>query len=238
VTLWFGADSLLGWIKNGPQPVPLVTTGPSRPTALGQPGTVVLYGPAQFDYGTFSGGRVTAGAWLDADHCLGIEARGFLLEKRTVTGVNLSGDATRLPVLAIPFFDLSSGIETDFGANFFGERQGTIAITSSSRLWGTQLSGLWSAYSSQQLSLSLLAGFRQLDLTEAEELAAYRNSLSPLLLIPFLGVNCGPGFATIIVDHFQTRNQFYGGQLGARASFLAGRLSGQTDIRVGLGSTH
>jgi hypothetical protein len=157
--LWFGADSLLGWVKSGPQPLPLVTTGTSRPTALGQPGTTELYGPAQFDYGAFLGGRVTAGGWLDADHRLGIETQGFQLRQRSATGFNLHGDATRLPVLAIPFFDLSSGTETDFGDNFFGERQGSIVITSSSRLWGTQAGCLCTAYSDPYLSVNLLGAF-------------------------------------------------------------------------------
>ncbi|HKI30681.1 MAG TPA: hypothetical protein VKA46_02230 [Gemmataceae bacterium] len=49
---WGGADSLLWWVKDGPLPLPLVTTGnPSdpHPGALGQPGTHVLFGDHSLD---------------------------------------------------------------------------------------------------------------------------------------------------------------------------------------------
>jgi hypothetical protein len=88
------------------------------------------------------------------------------------------------------------------------------------------------------LQLGLVGGFRHVNLKEDENLELSRTSLSPLLPVPFLGTNFGPGNTTTVVDSFQTRNQFYGGQMGARASWCLGKLSAQVDARVALGVTH
>src|SRR5262249_2719607 len=64
--IWGRADFLLWWIKDGPAPPPLLTTGPPNPTSaavLGQPGTTVIFGERPIDYGTFSGGLWSVGAW-------------------------------------------------------------------------------------------------------------------------------------------------------------------------------
>ena len=64
---WGAVDYLFWWIKKGHTP-PLVTTGPESdafPGALDQPGTVVLFGGDDLDYGGFHGLRASIGAWLD-----------------------------------------------------------------------------------------------------------------------------------------------------------------------------
>src|SRR5262245_9985124 len=51
--LWVSAEYLLWWIKDGPFPVPLATTGSATdptPGALGQPGTTVLFGGSNVDF--------------------------------------------------------------------------------------------------------------------------------------------------------------------------------------------
>ena len=83
---WVGAEYLLWWIKNAPMPQPLVTTGSlddDFPGAIGQPGTRVLFGESDIDFGAFSGGRLSAGYWLDCEHTCAFEASGFVLEKRS-----------------------------------------------------------------------------------------------------------------------------------------------------------
>ena len=82
---WVGQEYLLWWIKDGPLPFPVVTTGDPNdpiPGALGQPGTRPLFGGNGLDYGIFSGLRVYAGAWLIADGTIGLEGSGFLLDRR------------------------------------------------------------------------------------------------------------------------------------------------------------
>src|SRR5262245_1149989 len=57
---WVGVHYLMGWMRQGPLGVPLVTTGSvadAVPGAIGQPGTVVLFGDSKIDYRMFQGVR-------------------------------------------------------------------------------------------------------------------------------------------------------------------------------------
>ena len=87
--VWINAEYLLWWIKNGPAPVPLVTTNPNSFAfywGLNEPGTRVLFGGSNsdLDYHAFSGGRLTAGGWVDSESTLGTRVSGFLFESRPV----------------------------------------------------------------------------------------------------------------------------------------------------------
>jgi hypothetical protein len=168
---------------------------------------------------------------------LGVEARGFVLEQGQATGFSAHGNAGGSLLFAIPFFDLNTNTETAALINAF-DRRGSLAVTSSSRLWGTEGAGLVGAYSGDGLSLQCLAGIRCAGLEEGEDLVASRASVNPGVLLPFLGTGYGPGNTTTTVDYFHTRSEFYGGQLGARAAYAAGRLSGQIEARIALGATH
>src|SRR5262249_22305628 len=71
-----GVDYLLWWVKDGPVPFPLVTTGNTAaavPGALGQPGTQVLFGSNDVDFGGLSGVRGTLGLWIGPDARCGVE---------------------------------------------------------------------------------------------------------------------------------------------------------------------
>lgn len=71
---WGDVGYLLWWVKPGPLPVPLVTTGSDLdplPSVIGQPGTAVLFGNRNLEYGTFSGLRLTAGMWLTPEANVG-----------------------------------------------------------------------------------------------------------------------------------------------------------------------
>jgi hypothetical protein len=193
----------------------------------------VLYGPSTFDYGTFSGYRLTIGGWLDADQRIGVEGRGFLLEQKTSNGFSI-GDVPSKTLFAVPFFDLATGTESSFLTNS-AIRQGTFAVNSSNRLWGAEANGLYKAFSNQSFSVAALAGFRYLDLSEKVDLMLERSSLD---VVPFQGNLFGPGSIISSVDNFHTRNQFYGGQLGARAIYTYGKVFAQVDAKVALGDTH
>ena len=76
--VWLGTEYLLWWSKNGPAAPPLLTasTTPASATAgnIGAPGTVILLGNQNMDYGAASGLRVNAGGWLNQDRTLGVES--------------------------------------------------------------------------------------------------------------------------------------------------------------------
>lgn len=221
---WVNGEYLLWWIKDQPVPVPLATANPGGGVpVLGGPGTVLLYGNTSQDMGTFSGMRFTAGGWLNDARTVGLEASGFLLEQRTNTTF-FGTDATGAPPLGLPFVS-PAGVPGVGLASGPGFGVGTITIAESTRLWGYEVNGLVNARRSERWQLDLLGGYRYLDL---DEKLTFDN--------PF--VFAGSGVANPFNDIFQTRNQFYGGQLGARVGFNRNRLHLNATGKVALGVNH
>src|SRR5262245_27682921 len=116
--LWFSAEYLIWWLKDGPMPVPVLTSSDPadlNPGALGQPGTRVLLDGDDIDNKIRNGGRFNAGYWLDSDQTIGMGATYFLLARRTITQtVNASG-ADDSPIIGVPFYDVA-GIFAPNGA--------------------------------------------------------------------------------------------------------------------------
>ena len=228
---WVSSEYLLWWVKKGPVDAPLLTFNPSNGTAaaLTDPGTQVLLGPGGqgLSYGGFSGGRVTAGGWLDSCEQIGLEASGFLLERRPFTLLASSSAPPRLgnPVnFTVPFGGLTPG-EAAF-TNGNGAAIPEIAtVQSSSQLWGAEVNGLLNLTSSDRWHIHLLAGLRYLDL--AENLRLTEN---------FSDVTTSG--SEILFDSFQTRNQFYGGQVGTRIGFTFRKLSAELTTLLALGENH
>ncbi len=226
--LWGGVEYLLWWIKDGPLPIPLVTSGNPLdpfPGALGQPGTRVLYGGQSLDYGALSGGRVTVGGWFDCDRTWGLEGTGFLLDRGT-TSFAAGSDALGNPPIYLPVFRSELGREGSFIiSDPLRVLSGSVGIDSTSRLWGAEANGYLNLSRRPGLSVDALVGFRYLDLEE-------RLSLGALLSDPVLNID------ETAADSFATRTQFYGGQLGARAAIQRGALSAELSAKVALGENH
>ncbi len=233
---WVSGDYLLWWTKDGPLAAPLVSTGTTSSAGrLGRNGTAVLVGD-DFDYGTASGGRVAAGVWLDDCQTWGVQGSGFLLEDR-LTGSAFASGPGGTPVLARPELNAQTGRETAELVSFPTAFAGSIAVASSSRLWGAEadlVRNLWSAPTS---SVGVLVGFRYLDLDEGLDVF----QTSEVLGRGVSGFNGTPVIdpnRLTILDAFDARNQFYGGQVGARAQLRQGRASLDLTGKVALGATH
>lgn len=225
---WGSVEYLLWWVKDGPLPVPLVTTGNPAAGALagtlGQPDTRVLFGRSGLDYGTFSGLRLTVGSWLDDGRCVGVEGRGFLLHSRTVR-FSAASNAAGEPPLYLPAFNAATGREDSLiVADPLQQFSGGVSISSKTSLWGAEVNGLWNLDREAGFTLDLLGGFRYLGLNESLHLA---NVTQDLLL----------GTVTSLEDRFDTRNRFYGGQVGARAGFAFGLLSASVTGKLAMGPT-
>ncbi|HEX5271160.1 MAG TPA: BBP7 family outer membrane beta-barrel protein, partial [Gemmataceae bacterium] len=226
--VWADADYLLWWVKNGPLPAPLVTTNADALGSIGalnETATRVLFGGSGGDlnYHQFSGGRVTVGGWLGRDERFGAEVSGFLLETRALSfqASSAGGDA---PLVSVPFnatvpFTFNPAGETSLNA---GGAPNTVGVSSTSRLWGAEANDLFRLIDRPRWQLTLLFGFRYLDLDER------------------LGLNdtfsdAAGGGVLSVIDTFHTRNQFYGGQLGLRAGLRFGRLSVDVTGKCALG---
>jgi hypothetical protein len=219
-------EFLLWQVKQGPVP-PLLTTGSANapiPGALGMPGTIVLVGGNLGD-AQRSGGRFTAGYWLNDAETWGLEGTFLLLRER---GVQLQASSSGGVLLARPFLDVNTGTEDADIIALRGAQSGSALITASSEVWGAEASVRAALLSEPGPHVDLVGGFRTLSLREhlgiADETTVEELSASH-------------GNRTLLEDNFAVRNQFYGAQLGALAEFARGRWSLDLRGKFALGLT-
>jgi hypothetical protein len=202
--LWGQAEYLLWWIKDSNLP-PLVTAGnPASRGALG-PGTTVLFGGGDVDNEERSGGRFWVGYWFDDDQTWGVEGSYLFLGSRTVP---FAAGSAPGGVLARPFFNATTGLQDAEDIIFPGVATGGVQAFSTSRLQGFEGNAVYGLYNSCSGWVQLLAGFRYLELVEGLGIDV-NETANPG--VPTIG---GRSFATS--DQFDTRSQFYGGQIGIR----------------------
>jgi hypothetical protein len=234
--IWASAEYLLWWLRDAPLGTPIVTTATpgniaaaiaagQAPGAVGSIGTQ-LVNPSTLNYDhPLSGGRFTLGAWLGCDSMVGVEGSGFLMQSRSAQFAVNSPEGGQ--IFFIPFFDfaLVPPAENAFPFGAVGSLSGTIQMVNRTEFWGAEVNGLIKLAETDTFSLSLLAGVRYLDLHENLDLG-------------FVGIAPG-GFAiTSSLDTYDTRNQFWGGQLGARGELHRGGFFANVTGKVALGTMH
>jgi hypothetical protein len=248
--VWLDADYLHYWFKQAPLGAPLLTTGPvplnplSGFAVLNQPGTQVVIGNQTLDQSQSDGARITLGGWLDpftysGQHTIGVEASYFVLP-RVVGRLFQGGDATGNPVLARPVVDATTGQETSFIVSapglFVSTPQG-FTVTTSTEMWGAELNTFMPFYGSCHFMFGGLAGFRYINLEESLEISQTSSPIRPGIAF-FNQLAVSPGQMLNIFDDFETKNNFYGGQVGLNAAFHYGRLSVDASGKVALGTMH
>jgi hypothetical protein len=231
--LWFTSEYLLWFVRGDPLHFPLVTTdlkpGTNMSGNLASPTAIVLFGGSNFNYNGISGTRQALGGWLDCDRHLGVEINGLLLGRSTASftaGSNEFGN----PPLYLPAFYLATGQEgrlivADPVKQFAGKFAGNVAVDTSLRLWGMELDGIWNVLRCEGWSVSLVGGFRYINLDESLNLQVDRADLTN-------------GNLLTLTDSFRTRDQFYGLQLAARASYTFGPITLRLTAETALGTTH
>lgn len=248
---WLRGEYLLWWTR-GTQSPPLITSGvpglSPLPGVLGQSGTSTDFGGSDFDSRPRQGGRFTGGFWLDPCRMVGVEGSYFFLANRT-NRYDATSDATLgSRLIARPFFDVVSGTQNAQlvafpalanGSNILtatgmGLASGDIHATSYSRLQGAEINALCGLCSGCDYWVQLLAGFRYLNLEEGIAISE-TTRVNPALpaFSPFFG-----GSTISITDRFDTRNNFYGGQVGMRGEVRRGRMFLEIQSKIALGVTH
>jgi hypothetical protein len=226
--IWGSADYMLFWVRSGPVPTPLVTTNATPGTigALNEPGTRILFGGGgDLNYGPLSGVRLTLGGWIDSGAIFGAEVSGFGFGSGAEHFSASSAGGTA-PVVSIPFtatvpFGINPAGPTSLNA---GGAPNNVSARSASGLWEAEANGLWKVLGNSTYNVVLLAGFRYLQVKED------------------LGLNdtfadAATGGYVSVTDTFETRNEFYGGQVGAKGSMNFGPLSLEATVKLGLGAT-
>jgi hypothetical protein len=192
---------------------------------LGQPGTNVLIG-GPFDIGDRSGARFFAGYWFSNDRLVGMDGGLFFLGR---SSLSLSDSSQGIPVLARPFFNVNTNAQAAETIAFPGLRSGSLDASLTNRFWGAEANLRAALWRGESMQLTLLGGFRYLELNEA--LFADEGGT---IFVP----STGRFFGVSTSDEFKTRNYFYGGQLGAQMTFVWGRLFADVSGKIALGSTH
>jgi hypothetical protein len=203
--------------------VPLVTRG-----FIGSPGTETLLGGSDVDFGGQHGVRLTTGFWLTNDRSWGLEASGFYLP--TVTEHQSVSSPDRNGVdLRVPFLSATTGTESSSPLSASNPVDGFFAGTATekntSRLWGVDGNVVYGLANPRPFRLELLGGFRYLSLREGLAFTTDTPDIPP-----------GPVTVFQTSDAFDVHNEFYGGQLGFRARWEAGRFIGDATLKVALGA--
>ena len=227
---YVGLEYLLWWISGENSP-PILTTGPAhvtgpsgRPGVVGAPGTQILAG-GDIGFGASSGARVTIGGWLSDDKILGAEVSYLFLgqqtNSRTFTNSGLSGAQP----LSIAFNNAQLGGAADStGVAVPGSFRGTASLGTAINLQSFEANLPVRLSTGSVWRLDGITGFRWVILDEYTSLSTYsQDNYSPIYLMT--------------TDRFGTTNNFYGGQLGLRATGQFDRWSVQTYTKVALGAT-
>jgi hypothetical protein len=218
--LWAEVDYVMAWFHSESFKGVLATTGSTadlHPGAIGQPGTVPLFGQDGINYGMFSGIHAEVGLFLDEDNHFSVEVGGMYVfpNHRQFTALS---DPSGNPLIARPVFSTQTQQEVAFLDAFPGTASGGIAIETRSELFGAELNARVHGYGLKRLHADALLGFRFQRLEETLEI---QDQLTPLVAgtFPFSGTLVNPPGSLADVDHFHTSNTYYGVQIGGRLSW-------------------
>jgi hypothetical protein len=229
------AEYLLWWVKDTPLPVPLLTSGTAASQGiLASPGTTTLVGDS-IGYGPQAGGRFSVGA-CGEDHDWTIVATAFILE----TGAHsftASSDTAGNPVIARPFFNTTTGMQASSLVSFPGSFAGSAAVQSTVDLHGAELNALSRLGSGGASEINFLVGFRYLSLEENLGVTQISTAL-PGGVLGFNGTSVTAPASIGVTDAFQTRNQFFGGQVGTQLDFHYWRCFLDMTGKLGIGNTY
>lgn len=239
---WVRTEYLYWWTE-GMRIPPLVTTGPSvsQPGFLGSPGTVILFGNSLVNNTGISGGRITAGMWLNSCNTMGIEGDYFALGTQNTNFYQFSGGN---PILSRPFFDTRPTLN-DENVELVaapGQVTGSVGVQTSTRFQGAGVRLLfnWCCWQSCYGDpccigmggpgggrLDLFVGYRFLRLDDNVAIREDLTSINPQI----------PG-SFVVKDSFNTQNQFHGVDFGMLLQGYRGRWSGSVMSKIALGNTH
>jgi hypothetical protein len=241
-TCFIDAELLLWRVKSAAPTFPLVTTGaPTSAGVIGAPTTSVLFGNENYYFDTFTGGRITVGGWLDSCKRYGIAFTGLLLEEKAIVfGAN--SDSNGIPTLARPAIDEATRTPTALLVSLPTAGTGTINVLNDQRVFGFEVNGLVNLYRSMPgcgsgLTVNGIAGFRYWDMQENLRINSTTNVI-PGNAINFDGISIEGPVVLDVNDSFQTRNQFYGGQVGLNTVAYYGPWSLNLTGKVALGGMH
>ena len=238
---WVHPEYLLWW-QSGMNLPPLVTTSPAGTTRAAAgvlPAATVLYGGNNniLD-GSRSGGRIRFGTWFDCFPGLGMEGEYFGLAQASEGFFQTSNGS---PILARPFFNITTGLQDAELVAFPGVLSGSVQVDATSELNGAAARFRKSLCCSSGCAYSpfcctTVPTSSRLDGTLGYRYYELKESLEMRERLQSTDAN-NPGSFNIL-DHFDTRNQFNGGEVGVIWQGRRGLWSLDGLMRVGIGNNH
>jgi hypothetical protein len=234
--MWATGEYLMWWLRGDRLP-PLVTSSPSGTPqsaagVLGGASTQVLFGNSSVNGDGRSGGRLTAGYWIDCEQTWGIEASFFMLEG---LGTSFAAQSSGSPILARPFLNATTGRGDSELVAFPGIINGSVSAAVGSRnLLGAEALArrnlLQTCGTMGTFRLDVLAGYRFLYLDEALSVEENLTTTGAVM-----GAPAGTRF--VIGDQFGTHNVFNGGEVGLAGGLRNGAWSLDVVGKVAVGAT-
>jgi hypothetical protein len=230
--LWFRGEALLWWARGGETP-PLLTTSPgstaqAQAGVLGQPNTTILFGDQELNMGLHAGARMSFGMWLNDAEESGIEFSYLILGSNTQS---FSAASTGIPILARPFFNISTGAQDSQLIAYPNNFGGTFTATSTENLQGAEAAWRQALIHTGEGRIDMIAGYRFARLTDGLEIGDSVTSSGTAAAAP-------AGTTVNVSDTFHTRNDFNGGELGFATQWRRNRWSLDTTMKLGIGETH
>lgn len=227
--VWMNNGVMLLWFQPQRQPFPLVAGGP-----VGGPTTTLLSGTDEL--GRYLALKIDGGMWVNKDHTIGAGLDGFITEHRS-SFATVSGGPGGLSILR-PFTDAVTGAPTALiVANPAVAGSAATAVTGRFASLGGHLRR--NVVYTCDWQFDLMFGARYYDLDES--LQVYQRSVLPAgtpTLPAFPGVAAPAGQAVELRDRAYTRNQFYGGEAGARLEYNHGFFFFAATPKVAFGEVH
>jgi hypothetical protein len=199
--VWASAEYLLWWVRKTSVPALVGSVSAADVATHGSdlpPESITtVFGGEDIRYHGTSGVRLTVGGWLNDQGYLGVEASGFVLERRSHS---FDVNSTPGTVVGPLFNDVTAAritIITPVDPTLASEHAG---LSTSERIWGTEANARYNLCYFARSPLDLLVGFRYIRVADDLDV----NSTTTFV---------GSGTRTYD-DHFGTRDQFYGTQVG------------------------
>jgi hypothetical protein len=205
---WWGrAEYIHYWVRGFEVPA-LISTSPAgtaQAAAGVLPAAQVLLGNETFhDEISNSGARLTLGYWFDNCENCGLEGNVWGLEESDEF-FNLTSTGT--PIIARPFFNVLTNAQDAGLIAFPNIITGTVTVGSSSELFGSELNFRHAIVNDGCRRVDWMAGYRFFRLNEDLNIVEQTTAIDPQ-------GQAAVGTAIDILDSFDTRNEFHGGQFG------------------------
>jgi hypothetical protein len=226
------SNEYLMWWSNGFATPALVTTGPAASDGiLGQSGVSVLYGNQSAGSNLHNGYRFSFTYWCGERW--GVDGRFFFLGD---TGKVNSFSSNTISMLARPFTDINPARSFSEVIASPGVLTGGVIVSTSTNLWGADLSARRKLYRGCNSYIDGLIGYRYMNLTEELNITERSVRVNPTSVAPFVDRN-GTIHGAAAFDQFKTTNHFNGGQIGLAFGFNRGRWDFDLRSSIAFGVT-